>query len=249
MINYTYKHLLFAIREEYQSIQKQKEQLKKYVTKSKFINDYRFDLTVNKGKNIPKLFLEFELREKVLQKCLRSILGGAFNNSKLFDITNGFSENDKYNVYKREKNYFYINDEQKLNDLIKGLVQSDYIQERLLDKRIGFPLLEHGKKHLEFNWNYGLNFVDDQDPYYDKMEYDIYEDKIYIENYKKNICKEDIMSMLNYKIDISKMNNYYQKLLENGSDKTVVIDSVFNSNQARLSILETPKEYVLTNKR
>lgn len=245
---YAYKQILLALREEYISIQKQIKDLEKYIQSNKKIADYQFLLSINKKLNEPKLFLEFSLKKRCISSYLQLLRNGLTNKPFILDLTYGFKE--KYNFNRSEvcDCYFKINDEMSLNNEIQRLIHSDYMKERVENKDYVLPIKTEGENYCCFNWEEGTRLVDARDPYYSTLNYDILNDLLYYYG-RDNMSASEMEEKLNYPVCIDKLSKYYHQLLGNYSNKDVVIGTELSGNKGYLSIEETPKEYVLINKK
>ena len=245
---YTYKQVLFALREEYIYIQNQVSKLEEYVEKNKKISDYKFILDFNKISKEPRLLLEFEFKKNLITNLANSLVGRTDNNVYGFELTYGFKERYECNRSEDCDCFFKIKSEDELNTRIFKLVQSDYIKEKIKNKEYILPVEMNGEKYFSFNWNQGTRIIDAKDPYYPQLNYNIINDLIYYKN-SNGISNNNFIDMLNYPINISKFNNYYQEILDRYLDKEVVVDADLSGNDILLSIVDNQKDDVLVNKK
>ena len=70
-------------------------------------------------------------------------------------------------------------------------------------------------------------------------------------NKEKNITFDDIFKLLSLSINRNYLNNYHHKILDNYEEKEIDIDidDNFNSNVAKLKIIEEPKRLILKPKK
>ena len=68
-------------------------------------------------------------------------------------------------------------------------------------------------------------------------------------NEEKIITPDDIFKLLNLSLDGNYLNDYHRRVLNNYEEKEIDIDDSFNSNEAKLEIIEEPKKLILKPKK
>ena len=66
-----------------------------------------------------------------------------------------------------------------------------------------------------------------------------------MKNEEKIITPDDIYKLLNLSLDEKYLNDYHRRILDNYEEKEIDIEDNFNSNKAKLEIIEEPKKLIL----
>lgn len=238
---YTFKQIIFALRQEYIEIEKQLSELNKYINVSNKVEHFYFYIAGNPC----ELFLYLDMKRNLLEK-LEVLLGTYIYGTTTYNVTAGIK--DRYYYNKQE--ICSILYQEELNKKIEKIVQTDFFKNIVANNHTSIPCNENEINHLIITSQHiGLiNGFNGNHPYLDY--YPIYDELVMI-NKEKNITFDDIFKLLSLSINRNYLNNYHHKILDNYEEKEIDIDidDNFNSNVAKLKIIEEPKRLILKPKK
>ena len=234
---YTFKQIIFALRKEYIENEKQLAELKKHINVSDKIEYFNIRMYGNPS----KLNFFLERKKNILEK-IQIMLNMYIYNKASFNITNGFEKKH----YDRLKKVCSIDDQEKFNKKIEEITQSDFFNNIIVNNDI--PFIEKDINGIYISQN-GIRLINTIDVEYPKFKYYPPEDELVMKNEKEIITPDDILKLLSLSIDGKYLNDYHHSILDNYEEKEIDIDDNFNSNKAKLEIIEEPKKLILKPKK
>ncbi|MEE3342915.1 MAG: hypothetical protein VZS44_02375 [Bacilli bacterium] len=236
---YTFKQIIFGLRKEYLEIEKQLNDLKKYVNVSyNKIDYYIFQIIGNPS----RLYLSLNRKQNLLDK-IEILLGSYIHDLTMFNITSG-AENSYY-IGKKE--ICTINNLDELNKKIKEIEETEFFKNITANIYGTIPCNENKFNGLLINQN-EISLLN-QNLDYPHLDYYPREDILIMEKKEKAIIPDDIFEILNLSIKRSNLNKYHHKILDNYKEKEIEIEDNFKSNKAKLEIREEPKKLILKQKK
>lgn len=235
---YTFKHVIFGLREEYLKIEKELRELEKYVDVNKNIIDYYFGIFGNPCELSLNLSKKLNWFERILG--LERIRIG---NGLSYNVT----EKVKYVYCRKNKPICLINNPDELSIRIKQIVGTDFFKKIIANNHGSIPCLENDHNSLLISsggmWIFrGQNTTD---PYFNywprKDEFDAL-------NLEKAITPDDIYRLLNLRLDGSYLNDYHRNILDNFEEKELDIYDFALKGCFKLDIIEEPKKLILKPK-
>ena len=237
--SYTFKKIIFGLRKEYIEIEKQLIELKKYVDVSSKVESFNFHIAGDPC----KLFLYLHKKKNLLEK-IEMLLGTYLHGTTNYKVTNGIKK--KYYYKKRE--ICSINDQDELNRQIKQIVQTDFFENIVANNYVSIPCRENNINTLHITPNH-IGLMNGFNAEYPHLDYYPHKDKLVMKNEEKIITPDDIYKLLNLSLDGIYLNDYHRKILDNYEEKEIDIEDSFNSNKAKLEIIEEPKKLILRPKK
>ena len=235
-MNKTYRveEIIFALRKEYLEIERQLEELKKYITIKDNVESLKFHYVSNPCRIILLLKEKKRLIDKIMIK-LGYYIYGKYN----FDVTS-----DIENVYYiRKKGACVISNPQELKKQINSIMQADFNQNIIANNNKSIPCNENEYNTI-FIDTYGIK-INGTYGGYPWFNYNSYRDEILIEDRYDIITEEDIYSILNLTIDSSYLNDYHRNIIDNYERKEIEIDIIPEDKRAKFKIIEEPKKLIL----
>lgn len=236
---YTFKQIIFGLRKEYNDIEKQLTELKKYVDVNSKVDNYYFHITGNPS----KLFLCLYNKKNILEK-IEMLLGQYIPDAMSYDVTRG--ANNSYYYSKEE--ICSITNQDELNEKIKKIVKTDFFNNILANNNISIPCNENRINSLLITAGH-IGLINGINGDYSHLDYYPCEDMLLMRNEEKHIIPDDIFKLLNLSLDGNYLNDYHHRVLDNYEEKEIYIDDSFNSNEAKLEIIEEPKKLILSPKK
>lgn len=235
---YTYKQIIFGLREQYIEIEKQLAELKKYVTVSSKVEDFYFHIAGNPSKLLLYLHKKKTLLEKI-EILLNQYIYGTTN----YNVTEGAK--DSY--YYRQHKICSITSQDELNKKIDEIVQSDFFKNIIANNHVSIPSNENKTDVLLITQS-GIDIFTETTESYPHLSYSSDFDELVMTNREKNIIPDDIFKLLNLSINGSYLNDYHHRVLDDYEEKEIDIDDSFISTRARIEIIEEPKKLILKPK-
>lgn len=245
--SYTFKQVIFALREEYMKIQKQLNDLNQYIEVSDKIEN--FDIRLVGNPCIMKLYLD--KRKNLLSRILkvdrmlkRLGLYTYGNDYYGYDIT--VDINEVYYDGKKELCKVWNSDEFK--NKISKIMKTDFAQNIVANNYVSICCNENQINSLLID-SCGINLLNGINGGYPDFMYDACKDEFIMRNEEKVIVPDDIYKILDLSLDGNYLNDYHHNILNNYKEKEVIIDDNFDSKNARLNIIDRPKEIILKPKK
>lgn len=235
-MNKTYRveQVIFALRKEYLEIERQLEELKKYVTINNNVESFKFHFASNPCRIILLLKERKRLIDKIMIK-LGYYIYGKYN----FDVTS-----DIENIYYiRKKEACIISNPQKLQKEIMSIVQIGFNQNITANNNKSIPCNENEYNTI-FIDTYGIN-INGTYGGYPWFNYNSHRDEILIEDRYDIITEEDIYNILNLTIDGSYLNDYHHNIIDNHERKEIEIETLPEDKRVKFKIIEEPKKLIL----
>lgn len=239
--SYTVQEILFALRKEYLDVRQQLEALEKYVVPSKKVNDYTFILT-NASFDDPEIRLYCETKKNLLEKLL--IRFRMYYNSPQYSLSK-CDENGNFYENGTSKILGSIIDREELLSVIRELEKNDWFS--FLGK-----FWDNSHINVKDAKNVHLTIEPASTMIYGPLggSYLSYHDRFYFVNLtRKGVVPADILETLNYEVDKSELNVYYQSLidtfLEEGKDVIWDFSNMKSSSPVAFAPQEDQKSILL----
>lgn len=239
---YTFKHVIFGLREEYLKIEKELNELKKYVDASNEVSDYHFSISGGMYNNPCVMQLVLTKRKNLLEKILGKM-------KLLMEVYKSYEVTDevKNAYYYKNKQFCSINNQDELSKRIKEIVETDFFGNIVANRHVFIPCLENKDNSLlitagRIDVFHGRNLFDPHFSYWSKN------DEFAVMHLKKIITPDDINKLLNLSLNGSYLNDYHRNILDNYDDKEIEIDDFALKGCFKLDIIEEPKKLILKPK-
>ena len=236
---YTFKQIIFGLRKEYIEVERQLSELNKYVNVSNKVDDFHFHIAGDPC----KMFLYLHKKKNLLEK-LEVLLGTYIYGTTNYDVTNGIK--DSY--YYRKKEICSIISQEELNKKIEQIVQTDFFKNIVANNYTSIPCNENKINSLQIASGH-IGLINGFNGDYPHLDYYPRSDELVMKNEEKIITPDDIFKLLNLSLDGNYLNNYHHRVLDNYEEKEIDIEDNFNSNTAKLEIIEEPKKLILRPKK
>ena len=236
---YTFKYIIFGLRKEYLEIEKQLLELKKYVDVSSKVDGFNFYIAGDPC----KLFLYLHKEKNILEQ-FELMLGTYLHGKTNYKVTSGIEK--KY--YYKRREICSISNQDELNKQIKQIVQTDFFKNIVANNYLSIPCIENRFNTLHISTGY-IGLINGDNGEYPHLDYYPRKDKLVMKNEEKIITPDDIYKLLNLSLDGIYLNDYHRKILDNYEEKEIDIEDNFNSNKAKLEIIEEPKKLILRPKK
>lgn len=231
---YKLSQIIFALRQEYQKVQKELETLKKYVVSTDTLDDYYFNLEGNPTRML--LYL------KIKQRKLEKLFGEDCMVCK--DIT----ENVDKNYIRHGKPLCQISDPVELSTEIEKFIYSDFVHnmrnmrafQHCLEEQKDVICIEPDKIRL---WT-----LPDETKAEHFMEYNAHADQLVVRSGKKMTNPIDVMHLLQLSFDGTKLNEFQQAVIDQYIRRDLFLEDVVAEDQLVLEIEDNSKKIVLTPK-
>lgn len=231
---YKLSQIIFALRQEYQKVQKELETLKKYVVSTDTLYDYYFNLEGNPTRML--LYLETK------QRRLEKLFGEDCMVCK--DIT----ENVDKNYIRHGKPLCQISDPVELSTEIEKFIYSDFVHnmrnmrafQHCLEEQKDVICIEPDKIRL---WT-----LPDETKAEHFMEYNAHADQLVVRSGKKMTNPIDVMHLLQLSFDGTKLNEFQQAVIDQYIRRDLFLEDVVAEDQLVLEIEDNSKKIVLTPK-
>lgn len=233
--SYTFKKIIFGLRKEYIEIEQQLTELKKYVDVSNKVENFNFHIACDPC----KLFLHLHKKKNLLEK-IQVLLGTYLYGTTNYKVTNGI--NKKY--YYKNREICSIKNQEELNKQIKQIVQTDFFKNIVANNHVSIPCRENHINSIYISASH-IGLINGVDGNYPHLDYYAHKDKFIMKNEEKIITPDDIYKLLNLSLDEKYLNDYHRRILDNYEEKEIDIEDNFNSNKAKLEIIEEPKKLIL----
>lgn len=232
---YTLKQVLFALRKEYVEVQKQLNELNKYVSASNKVKSCNFYLRGNPC----NVYLYLEKKKNLLEKIGFLAIPYIYES----ELDHNVSEKIEKEYYYYNKEMCSITDTEKLKETAKKIIHTDFAKNIVENKGINMPCVE--KEFSFFSIRTGdmtlINGINAERPFF---RYFAPKDILQLINEKRITC-DDIFNILNIKLNGNCLSEYYYNILDNYEEKAIEIDDKFNSKVADIEIIEEPKKLIL----
>lgn len=235
---YTFKHVIFALRKEYLAIEKQLQELKKYVSVSDNVQDYYFHIAGDPC----QLFLFLYKRKNLLEK-MQVMLGTYIYGKNNYNVTDGILST----YLDSKKEIATIDNLDEVNDKIKQIVESDFFKSIVANHHVSIPCIENNTNSLLIA-PFGIELLNGINNSYPHFDYCAYDDSISVRNMGKPVCFDDIFDILSLRLDSKFLNDYHCHVLEEYEDKEIQVDDHFDSDDVKFEIVEDAKKIVLKPK-
>ena len=231
---YKLSQIIFALRQEYQKVQKELETLKKYVVSTDTLDDYYFNLEGNPTRML--LYLETK------QRRLEKLFGRGCIICK--DIT----ENVDKNYIRHGKPLCQISDPVELSTEIEKFIYSDFVHnmrnmrafQHCLEEQKDVICIEPDKICL---WT-----LPDETKEEHFLEYNAHADQLVVRSGKKITKPIDVMHLLQLSFDGTKLNEFQQAMIDQYIRRDLFLEDVVAEDQLVLGIEDNSKKIVLTPK-
>ena len=236
---YTFKKIIFGLRQEYIDVQRQLLELQKYVNVSDKVEDFYFHIAGDPC----NLFLYLRKKKNLLDK-IEMLLGSYLYGETNYNITNGVEKKYYYN----KKEICSINQQDKMNMKIEQIIQTDFFKNIVANNYVSIPCSENQINTLHITpGRVGLiNGINGVYPY---LDYYPRNDELIMIKEEKIITPDDIFKLLNLSLDGNYLSDYHRRILDNYEEKEIDIDDSFDSKEAKLEILEESKKLILKPKK
>ena len=237
---YRVEEIIFALRKEYLEVERQLEELKKYVIASNNLEKFNFYLY---NYDICRVHLALTERRNWINKmCIR--LGIYAWGAVIEDV----SEDIEKRYYSDKKRLCTISNPEELKRKIKRIQESDFAKNIIANKPHPIPIIEDKDKSF-FIKEKRIDLYTRAPNKYQTYSYYSNYDLIIVENEFANITEEDIYSILNLTIDGSYLNDYHRNILDNYEKKEIEIENIPDEKRAKFKIIEEPKKLILRPKK
>ena len=231
---YKLSQIIFALRQEYQKVQKELETFKKYVVSTDTLDDYYFNLEGNPTRML--LYL------KIKQRKLEKLFGEDCMVCK--DIT----ENVDKKYIRHGKLLCQISDPVELSTEIEKFIYSDFVHnmrnmrafQHCLEEQKDVICIEPDKIRL---WT-----LPDETKAEHFMEYNAHADQLVVRSGKKMTNPIDVMRLLQLSFDGTKLNEFQQAVIDQYIRRDLFLEDVVTEDQLVLGIEDNSKKIVLTPK-
>lgn len=231
---YKLSQIIFALRQEYQKVQKELETLKKYVVSTDTLDDYYFNLEGNPTRML--LYL------KIKQRKLEKLFGEDCMVCK--DIT----ENVDKKYIRHGKLLCQISYPVELSTEIEKFIYSDFVHnmrnmrafQHCLEEQKDVICIEPDKIRL---WT-----LPDETKAEHFMEYNAHADQLVVRSGKKMTNPIDVMRLLQLSFDGTKLNEFQQAMIDQYIRRDLFLEDVVAEDQLVLGIEDNSKKIVLTPK-
>lgn len=233
--SYTFGQILFALRKEYLEIQKQLEQLKKYVIVGDELENFHFDLMGNPC----YMMLYLERKQKILDKLFKKITKNIIYS---YDVSKEVSKE-----YFLEKQLLcQIPEPNKLSQEINTLLYSEFAS-NMRDMRAFQHCLGNEKDimKIEVNQMSLWTLPDDVTDYHHHLKYFPQHDQIILKEKKHKLHSSDIYHIFQLHFDATKLNEYQREKVEQYGNPEIIIDGNIEKNQVSFAIEENAKKIIL----
>ena len=239
---YTFKHVIFGLREEYLKIEKELNELKKYVDVSNEVSDYHFTI-VSLMYNDPSVVqLVLNKKQNLIEKILVN-MGLSTGIYKAYELT----DEVKDTYYYKNKQFCSINNPDELSKRIKEIVETEFSENILANKHSSIPCLENKNNSFLITASSMDIFPgnDSSDPWF---SYWPRNDEFEVTHSKKIITPDNINKLLNLSLNSSYLNDYHRNILDNYEEKDLDIYDFAKKDIVKLDIIEEPKKLILKPK-
>lgn len=234
---YTIEEVIFALRKEYQEIERQLEKLKKYIIISNNTEKFNFYFY---NYDMCRIHLALTERKNWINKlCLKLGIYDAWGT-----VIENVSDNIEKRYYSGKKRLCTISNPEELKREIKKLQESTFAKNIASNKVVPIPSIEDENKSFFIREN-RIELYNRQSNNGLTFRYFSSFDGFSILNKLKNITEEDINCILNLRIDSSYLNDYHRNILDNYEKKEIEIEEIPNTTRANLKIIEEPKKLIL----
>lgn len=234
---YTFEQIVFALRKEYLEVENQLNEMKKHTTITGKIVDASFNL-IEPGKISLSLIEKQTILNQIKKHLGLYIFGSDTYN---FDVTKDILPS--YSI--GSKDTCYISNLKELRKRIDDIIQSDFGQNIIINKNIIIPSNEDKNNSL-FIAAPGIELMIESG--YPYIYYNPSEDVFVIIKKDKIISLSEIYNLFNLNFDGDYLNNYLCKSIDNYEEKELIIEDNFDSQKAKLQIIEEPKKLILKPK-
>lgn len=239
---YTFKHVIFGLREEYLKIEKELNELKKYVDVSRDVSDYHFSIAGGMYSNPGVVQLVLTKRKNLIEKILGKMkLLMVFYKS--YDLTNEVKDAYHY----RNKQFCSINNQDELSKRIKEILETDYFMNMVANKHFAIPCLENKNNSLLITHGI-IDVFRGKDLSAPHFSYLSRNDEFEVLHLEKIITPDDINKLLNLSLNGSYLNDYHRNILDNYEEKELDIYDFAEKGCFKLDIIEEPKKLILKPK-
>lgn len=239
---YTFKHVIFGLREEYLKIEKELNELKKYVDVSRDVSDYHFSIAGGMYNNPCVMQLVLTKRKNLIEKILgkMKLLMGVY---KSYELTNEV----KNAYYYKNKQFCSINNQDELSKGIKEIVETDFFENIVANRHVSIPCLENKDNSLlitagRIDVFHGNNLLDPHFSYWSRN------DEFEVMHLERIITPDDIDKLLNLSLNSSYLNDYHRNILDNYEEKEIDVCDFAEKGCFKLNIIEEPKKLILKPK-
>lgn len=231
---YKLSQIIFALRQEYQKVQKELETLKKYVVSTDTLYDYYFNLE----ENPTRMLLYLETKQRRLEKL--------FGRDCI--ICKDITENVDKNYIRHGKPLCQISDPVELSTEIEKFIYSDFVHnmrnmrafQHCLEEQKDVICIEPDKIRL---WT-----LPDETKAEHFMEYNAHADQLVVRSGKKMTNPIDVMRLLQLSFDGTKLNEFQQAVIDQYIRRDLFLEDVVTEDQLVLGIEDNSKKIVLTPK-
>lgn len=231
---YKLSQIIFALRQEYQKVQKELETLKKYVVSTDTLDDYYFNLEGNPT----RMLLYLETKQRRLEKLF----------GKDCMVCKDITENVDKNYIRHGKPLCQISDPVELSTEIEKFIYSDFVHnmrnmrafQHCLEEQKDVICIEPDKIRL---WT-----LPDETKEEHFMEYNAHADQLVVRSGKKITKPIDVMHLLQLSFDGTKLNEFQQAVIDQYIRRDLFLEDVVAEDQLVLGIEDNSKKIVLTPK-
>lgn len=231
---YKLSQIIFALRQEYQKVQKELETLKKYVVSTDTLDDYYFNLEGNPT----RMLLYLETKQRRLEKL--------FGRDCI--ICKDITENVDKKYIRHGKPLCQISDPVELSTEIEKIIYSDFVHnmrnmrafQHCLEEQKDVICIEPDKIRL---WT-----LPDETKAEHFMEYNAHADQLVVRSGKKMTKPIDVMHLLQLSFDGTKLNEFQQAMIDQYIRRDLFLEDVVAEDQLVLGIEDNSKKIVLTPK-
>lgn len=231
---YKLSQIIFALRQEYQKVQKELETLKKYVVSTDTLDDYYFNLEGNPT----RMLFYLETKQRRLEKLF----------GKDCMVCKDITENVDKNYIRHGKPLCQISDPVELSTEIEKFIYSDFVHnmrnmrafQHCLEEQKDVICIEPDKIRL---WT-----LPDETKEEHFMEYNAHADQLVVRSGKKITNPIDVMHLLQLSFDGTKLNEFQQAVIDQYIRRDLFLEDVVAEDQLVLGIEDNSKKIVLTPK-
>ena len=236
---YSFRKIIFGLRNEYIEVYKQLRELERYVDISSKVESYNFHIAGNPC----KLFLYLHKKKNLLEK-IEILLNLYVHGLTNYNVTDGVC--DKY--YYNKRVICSISEQDELNKLIEQIVQTDFFRNIVANNYVSIPCVENQFNTLHITPGC-IRLINGINGEYPHLYYYPCIDELVMRNEDSIIRPDDIYKLLNLTLDGKYLNDYHHRILDKYEDKEIDIEDSFDSKDVRLEIIEESKKLILKPKR
>lgn len=233
---YSFKQILFALREEYLEVEKKLKELENYVNITGDIDDISFYIH---DFNVPETIDMYLRKKQTLLDKIREVIGlsGIYTRGVAFWMV---PKEIEAACYWKRKKVCSITDLEGFTKSINDIIKSDFVKNIRL-----YPSIKKGNFDLDTN-AFGISLLESGT---NRFIYNPKKDVINVESEQSIITPNYVKDLFNIKFDSDSFSDYHKGIIDNYEEKEISIADDFDSNNSQLEIIDEPKKLILIPKK